>query len=319
MVSVVNPIAFSGLDMRGDCREKTLEPIKVIYNPAAAPDRSAARRKEILFYLDKTKIPYDWSETLYHQHAELLAAEAVAAGFRRIAVAGGDGTVNQVINGFMQNAADPELVILPVGTCNDFIRSIPLPADLKLASAALTSSNVKRFDVACIGERYFINAAGIGFDVDVILSLQKSGKRQFINYLITVFQNLFGFTAVHLVIENQGTSTERDVILFVAANGKQFGGGFRIAPKADISDGQLNFMLFRDMPGWKRARALLFFAIGQHHRLPESEVFTADSLSIKSNCSLQLQLEGELYRWTDGELRISVLPKRVAIVLPENV
>ncbi|MBN1541086.1 diacylglycerol kinase family lipid kinase [candidate division KSB1 bacterium] len=293
-------------------------PIKVIFNPAAAPHRSQENRQQILNYLDTHAIEFDWSETLHHSHAEELAREAADNGFSRIAVAGGDGTINQVVNGLVGSSADPEVVILPVGTCNDFIRSVPLPTELPQALTALKGSRIRRVDLARIGGRYFINAAGIGFDVNVIENLGPNGKRNYINYLLSVFKNLFGFQAIHLTIHNNGDVSRKKVILFVAANGRQFGGGFKIAPHASLEDGQLNFMLFQDMPGWKRLRALIFFMQGKHHLLPETEIFCANALHVESAVSLRLQMEGELYDWSEPTLEISVIPRRIPIVLADS-
>ncbi len=289
----------------------------VIMNPKSAKGRAAKRFAQIFDLLNQAGLEYDVAYTEAPMHAETLASDAVKGAYGRIISVGGDGTLNEVVNGILKADGDPELAILPVGTCNDFIKAIRIPKDLANACNVISTGESKRFDVALVGDRYCINAAGIGFDVAIVKDLQKSKLlRGFATYLAYVLRNAFSYQGLNLTLVNGRVHFERQALMLTVANGVCFGGGFKIAPDADASDGMLNAILLKDMKPLKRLSALPHFFDGSHLKLKETESFLTNELKIVADNPLTVQIEGELVEWPSNEINISVLPQRLKILVP---
>jgi len=144
----------------------------VILNPHAGSGRGQKDQSEIIRLLDKSKLPYRLAVSDYPKHTIQLTMHAIADGYRRIIVAGGDGTLNEVVNGiFIQNNCSPEDIIvgvIPVGTGNDWIKTFGIPNDYKAALEIILKGDVMQQDVGRISYAenniqkvcYFANMAG---------------------------------------------------------------------------------------------------------------------------------------------------------------
>jgi diacylglycerol kinase (ATP) len=290
----------------------------IILNPKAAKGRAAKYFPKIFALLDKVNLDYECAYTEAPLHAESIAKKAVESGYSRIVSAGGDGTLNEVINGILKADGDPDLAILPIGTCNDFIKAIAIPKDITRACEVITTGTAKRCDVFLVGDRYSINAAGVGFDVAVVHGLKQSKVlRGFAMYLATVLRNAFSYQGMNLTIVNGVTHFERKALMLTVANGVSYGGNFKIAPAADASDGYLNAVLLKDMSPLKRLLALPRFFNGSHVKLPETEMFLTNELKIIAEAPLTVQIEGELLEWPSNEITMSVLPQRLKVLVPK--
>jgi len=291
----------------------------LILNPKAAKGNAEKHFDRIFQNFKDAKYDHDIKFSEYPLHAESIANDAVKNGYDNILVAGGDGTLNEVVNGILKSNGDPLLGIIPTGTCNDFIKAAGIPADIQGSCDTIISGNSRTFDIGKAGDRYFINAVGIGFDVAVVQELQKTKHlNSFLVYLSIVIKKIFRYKGIELFIQNGKDQSRRHALMLTIANGICYGGNFNIAPHADPADGSLDAILINNVSPFKRLKILSKVFSGNHIKIPDVHVFKTDSLTIKSVDNLLLQIEGELMTWLSKEIHITILPKRLKIAVPAS-
>ena len=232
----------------------------VVANPVAGAGKVRRRWRQIQTELERLVGPVSYALTEQRGHAGEIAANAASRGVARVAVVGGDGTVNEVVNGLMTTAAAnrPELFVYPAGSGGDLARSIGLGGDRPLESADLTTREV---DVGRVqrGEpnhdepskcRYFLNIASFGASAAVVERVNR-GSKLFggkVSYFAGTVQGLATYRnrRVRLRIDDQ---FERELVVntVVAGNARFFGGGMMIAPHALVDDGLLDFVVVGDL------------------------------------------------------------------------
>jgi diacylglycerol kinase (ATP) len=291
-----------------------VKPIKLIYNPSASRGRAARLREDILEHFKNRGLPVQMELTERPDHARELARRAVNQGFTRIVVAGGDGTLNEVINGLLPLDGSVQLGVIPIGTCNDFIKSVDIPPDIPGAVDVIAGGNVKSVDVVRLGDRYFVNAAGIGFDVHVVKTIKKSSRRHtYLRYLLIVIKSLLRYKGQDIVIQSQGYHHRVRVLMFVVANGHHYGGGFHIAPGADATDGHLDVIVIPALSALKRIPIFLNVLLGRHKTMNDLDVFQCRELTLRAEQNMTFQLEGELYTWNEPSIEINICKEKLTV------
>ncbi|HEX6204127.1 MAG TPA: diacylglycerol kinase family protein, partial [Thermoanaerobaculia bacterium] len=214
-------------------------------------------------------------ETEEAGHAEVLARRAARAGVRRIVAAGGDGTLNEVLNGIADHFERVALGILPVGTGNDFVRSVGIPADLDEAVEVLIRGRRHRVDVASARvegrRRWFLNMSAGGFsrEVDELLDAELKSRWGPLSYIRSAAGALPELTAHHATIEVEGEDGERerlevDAYMVVVANARYVASGIPAAPAARLDDGLLDLIVFPEMPLGKLVALVPRALLGRH-------------------------------------------------------
>lgn len=292
-----------------------MERLYFIVNPIAGAGRSAkvfARARELL---ERRGADFCAVYSEYPGHTVELARAALAAGERRIVAVGGDGTVSEAASVLAGSGA--VMGILPCGTGNDLCRTLDLPSQLEEVLEILLAGQARPLDAGMANDRFFINAAGFGFDVDVLRRTEKFKKRfrGMVPYLLGVIQTLFCLRVLHMTVRTGGETLELEGIILVVANGRFFGGGMQPAPKADPFDGKFDICLVRNMPVRRFIPVLSRFVKGRHLGLPEIMYFRAEEIIVESPKGEPLELDGELcggvpvsFRLLPGALPILVRP-----------
>lgn len=233
-------------------------------------------------------------------HAERLAADLGSAEGARIVAVGGDGTIQEAVNGIMASGATASLGIVPVGTGNDLARSLDLPRDPAAAWTVAIGRGEQAVDLmrATDGagrQRWFGSAGGVGFDAQVAAAMaERSGwQRGRAGYLLTTLAELrrFGNRVVELELDGV---TSRDRVLFVAvANGEYYGGGMRIAPGARVDDGMLDVCVVGDVSRLTALAQLANLYRGTHVRHPQVDLRRGRTIAITGDPSTLVHLDGE--------------------------
>lgn len=168
---------------------------------------------------------------------------AVARGCDPVVVAGGDGTLNLVINGLAESPAT--LGVIPCGSANDFARSIGLPMDPDAALAVVRAGATERLDLGWVNGRYFLNAASLGMSAEIAQGLSAARKRRWGRwaYLVEVVSRLHQRRTVPLKVCFEGQCETLETYQVTIANGCCFGGGFRVTSEASFDDGLLDVVL----------------------------------------------------------------------------
>ena len=272
-----------------------MERLYFIVNPVAGAGRSEKSFGEIRSMLDARGMDYGFALSEYSGHALELARAALAAGERTIVACGGDGTVSEVASVLCGSGA--VMGILPFGTGNDLARTLGLPATPQAALEVLLAGRIRPLDMGKANDRYFINAAGYGFDVDVLSRVEKHKGRfnGMLPYLLGIVQALFCLRRLRLTIRRPGQEVlETNAFIIVIGNGQYLGGGMRSTPQADPFDGQLDICLVRSMPFYRFLPTIVRFVKGTHLSLPFVDYYRAAEVAVDCSAGGPLDLDGEL-------------------------
>ena len=260
-------------------------------------------------------LDYGFAFSQYPGHAVELAKEALAAGESRIIAVGGDGTVREVAS--VLQGTQAIMGILPFGTGNDLAKTLGLPTEPLAALEVLLEDYTRPMDTAWANDRFFINIAGYGFDVDVLQRAERYRQRfnGMLPYLLGVAEALFRPRRLRLTLYGPYETITTDGYIVVVGNGQYMGGGMRAAPQADPYDGLLDVCLFRDMPRYKFLSAVIRFVRGTHLSLPAVDYFKVRELRLECPAGGPLDLDGELedttpvtFRVEPGSIRMLVRP-----------
>ncbi|GAB6934634.1 MAG: diacylglycerol kinase [Calditerricola sp.] len=289
---------------------------RLIYNPSAGREEIKKRLPEVLDALEAAGLETSCHMTKGEGDATRAAEEAVTRGFDVVIAAGGDGTVYEVVNGLAGRPRRPKLGILPCGTSNDFATALGIPRSLAGACAVIAGGRTKAVDVGKMNDRYFINIAGAGWLTELTYEVPSRLKTLLgqMAYYVKGIEKLPFISPRHVQLRYPGGTLEADVMLVLVANSPTVGGFERLAPEADVSDGQLDVIVLKKttLPVFVRlARQAL---AGQHVRDPLVVYFQTPWLEARSTDRVLVNLDGEL----GGELpcRIEVLPQHLEVFVP---
>ena len=287
-----------------------------IVNPVSGSGRAKAQFDEVRAELCRRGMPCRFDYTAGRDHARQLAAAALLRGETRIISVGGDGTANEVASALINT--DAAMGILPFGTGNDFARALGLPTEAIAALDAVLCSSIRKVDAATAKDKVFINVAGTGFDVDVILYTEKFKRRLngMLPYMLGIFQSLIHLRTLRFSITADGEHFDEEALLFDACNGSRFAGGINVAPLASVQDGMLDVCILRrlSIPGF--LMLLPRFVKGQHIDSKHIRYLKAREITVESSTECTLNLDGELGSSTPVTFRI--LPGALNMLLPEK-
>ncbi|MFC1948834.1 diacylglycerol/lipid kinase family protein [Chloroflexota bacterium] len=298
---------------------------KVIVNPAAGAKSTYRKWPRISRLLKHIGLSFDHEYTEGIGHAVELARAAAVKGYRYLVAVGGDGTVNEVVNGMLDSAdaADMTLGMVSTGTGSDFARSIGIPKHYINACSCLTSSRRSSIDVGVVEyqsnsktlQRFFVNAAGIGFDAAAVETTERLPKYfgGTIPYLFGLLRTLFGYKN-QLVELRIGDRVETSRVLsVVVSNGCYFGGGMRVAPEARLDDSLFDVTVIGDVGKFDLLKSLPMIYKGTHGKHPKVSMEKAEKITVNSPERLLVQADGELLG--EGPASFWLKPAALSIVV----
>ncbi|PYJ38149.1 MAG: diacylglycerol kinase [Verrucomicrobia bacterium] len=258
-------------------------------NPAAGSEQAERWRERI-----KSIAPGgDLFTTSRSGEAETLARRAADKGFEKIVAAGGDGTVNEVVNGLVGSGAT--LGLLPMGTVNVFAMELGLPMhDLELCWDIIQDENTRLVDLPSANGKYFVQLAGVGLDAQVVKETSLAFKRSFgpLSYLISAAQ-IAARRPPRLFIESENASIDEGSFVLVG-NGRFYGGPFPFFKHAAIDDGLFDVVVFKRLGYLEIIKYLQDVVFSSDIRVPEIEYFQTRHLRVTSEQNVPVELDGEL-------------------------
>jgi YegS/Rv2252/BmrU family lipid kinase len=292
--------------------------VRIIVNPAAAGGRVGREWPVTAERLAEwgLEAPTVFTET--PGHAAELAAAAVAEGVERIVVAGGDGTVCEAAEG-LHRAGDGELAILPLGTGNDAARSLGVPHDLEDAARVATGGRCRPVDLIRIGDRFVLNAIGVGLTANIN---DRAAKIKWVRgiavYLIAALSALVGYGAqkVRMVTEDQ--TYEGTMVILAVHGGPTTGGGFALTPAAVLDDGLLDACLVEEVGPLGRLARLAAAMRGQLATMKGSHELQAPWLELHFSEPLPAHFDGNSVVLEPPVARFEVVPGALRVVVPEE-
>lgn len=300
----------------------------IIVNPVAGRGAAQKAIPEIRGYLDSLEVDYDLIVTAFVGHGIKLAEEAGSNGYQTVVAVGGDGTVNEVINGLMAaaNRGDltSNLAVIPVGRGNDFSYGMGIPQDIEGACALLVDGHTRKIDIGWVrgGDypdgRYFGNGIGIGFDA--VVGFEAAKLPRYISgmpaYLIAALKTIFlYFDAPLLKIDVDGEILEQPCLLVSMMNGRRMGGSFMFAPQSESDDGLLNLCIAKQV---SRSQVLGLFPkvmSGTQHEHWAISMPTGKNISVEAlKGSLPVHADGETICYAGKNLEVKILSQQLSLV-----
>jgi YegS/Rv2252/BmrU family lipid kinase len=299
----------------------------IIVNPNAGNGKGKKDWEKISILLNKKALSFDVKFTERKGHAIHFTIEGIAAGYRKIITVGGDGTLNEVVNGVFLSGVCPtteiSLALIPVGTGNDWGRMFGIPLNYERDIDIIVENKQLLHDVGLISyydgpekkERYFINIAGLGFESVVVKrtnqqkDLGHSGKLiYFYNLLLSLIS--YKNTRAEIIIDNE--KIRANVFSLNVGNGRYCGGGMRQTPRAVPDDGLLDVTIINGMGKFEIIRNLKILYDGTILRHPKIEGYKCKNIKVSSDSVMYAEADGESLGQTPAEFNI--IPAGIKIV-----
>ena len=277
------------------------EPIPLFLNPVAGRGRAGRNIRHIASSLDSLGIDHVLVESESVGNLETRVFDAVSAGAARIIVAGGDGSIHEVVNGILRSGNSVELGVIPIGTGNDFAKACSIPvqwedAVQELAGRLQSNTPARRIDAGRMNDRYFANGAGIGFDAKVNrIARDIRWRIGDLVYLVAVLRGMIdGVITPQVTMQFSGQSIEGPITLANVSNGAWVGGMFHIAPMAKNDDGELDLILAGPVSRLRILALLPKLIQGSHIDQPEITHARLTQCQITASAAVPSHLDGEV-------------------------
>ncbi len=280
--------------------------ICIIINPAARGARARLQKLERIArdaVIKTTAGPGD---------AEAQAERAVEQGYQTIVAAGGDGTINEVVNGI--GLSPVALGILPMGTVNVFAMELGIPFNLDAAWKVVRAHHVRAIDLASANGHYFVQMAGVGLDAQIVERNKRDIKAVLgpLSYLLTATR-VAAERPPRLHVSSDGRPTVEGSFVLVG-NGRFYGGPFALFNEADPQDGLLDICVFKHMNYLHLMRYFRGALFGSLSTFTDVDYFKARKLVVRANRDVPLEADGELIGHAPVEF--SVRRRKLKVLVP---
>ena len=283
--------------------------ILVIINPSARSERARELCRKIEHLSSRAYVRI----TNGPGEARALAEEAAAEGCGCVVAAGGDGTINEVVNGLA--GSKTALGLLPLGTMNVFATELGLPVgNLKKCWEIIERGHSRPVDLLRANDHYFVQLAGIGFDAQIVTATSFDFKKMFgpLSYIISATQ-IASNKPPKLTVRGGGATREGSFVLI--GNGRYYGGPFVVFKEAKVDDGLLDVLIFKNLGYLDIVRYFQAIMLGNHTALSDVEYFQAAQVRVTSGEAVPVEVDGDVI----GKLPITfkVSSKGLRVMVPK--
>ncbi len=299
---------------------------KIILNPNSRKGAVGKKVAEIEQAVRSLGLNFNLSLTERPWHAAELARAAAADGYDVIVAVGGDGTVNETINGLLssqeQGLGEAVLGVLPVGRGNDFCFANGIPLDFKAACQTLAAGRVRTIDagrITCEQDavtRYFGNGVGIGFDAVVSRVANRAKLSGFLSYFVAALQTMYlYYRPPEMQIELSNEVIRQRSLMVSIMNGRRAGGGFLMAPHGNPGDGVLDLCIAKNLSKAGILMLIPRFMQGTQGTHPAIQVRKDTRVTVRAmDGRLPVHLDGEVLSADVKEIRVEILPARLKVL-----
>jgi len=286
--------------------------ILFIINPVAGVKRKDKIPAYINKYLDHDHFDYEVVYTENRGHATEIAREAAQNNFDVVAVAGGDGSVNEVATGLM--GTNTCLAIIPSGSGNGLARHLGYSINIKSTLQIINAYQVKKIDVCKINDEYFFSLIGIGFDAFVAKVFSREETRGFLTYAWSAIKSLGSFDSFEFELTAPENNRKGKAFMINICNSNQYGYNVKVAPHANLSDGLMDVIIVDNIPKWKVPIAVILVFTQTHLGSKHFSSFRTNELNISSPNYSYLQIDGETVP-KDKDFKISIIPQQLHVLI----
>ncbi len=294
--------------------------IKVILNPYANRWGAKRRLAQVKLALTEAGLDYDLFVTSRHQEATAVAKQAAASGsYAAVIAAGGDGTVNEVVNGLIAAAASDQPTVpfgvLPIGTGNDFNDMAGLPRQLAQCAEVIARGRTRQVDAGQVNDYYFDNNCAVAMEpmitIENIKMKRLSGN---IRYIVALIKGLLKLQAWHMNIQWDGGEYEGPTFLLSVCNSPRTGGLFYMSPPARMDDGLLDFVLLPEVSKPVVVALLPRLFKGTHIQHPRVLHGRTQRLHLTSTPGTPIHADGEVIADAAASVTYQILPGKITLL-----
>lgn len=288
---------------------------RIIYNPTSGRELSKAFLPDVLNALES--VGYETSAYATTKKGDAITeAKRVGSSFDLIVSMGGDGTVNEIINGIGGLEKRPKLATIPTGTSNDFASALGIKKEFPFILETLKNNQFKSIDIGKMNHRYFINVMGGGNLTDLSYEVPSKLKTTLgqLAYVMKGAEKMVKLRPYHITLETNGHKFSEEVLLFLVSNSNIVGGFHQLVPYANLDDGLFDVFLLKNCPLTELTKVINSFLSG--HLLSNENIihFQTNTLHISSNEIISINIDGEL--GGVSPCSIQNLPKHLDILIP---
>ncbi len=284
--------------------------VHVLINPIAGGRKSRKMYPAVLRRLGESGVTCDVTVSQYPGQITDLASELAARGCETVVVCGGDGTVNEVVNGIA--GTDTALGIVPLGTANDFAANMGI-RDINTAYAIIKERRTQKIDLVRVNhDKFFAGTACLGFDAEVAAFARKRRMDPFLMHVAGGLFKFFSYKPQTVELRFDGEKFFGDVFLVAFGNIRSYAKGMRITPQAVFDDAYLDICVVKGMP--KRKVLSIFPSVykGTHVNHKEVTLYRAETVFVQSMGPMSLYADGDFMATTP--LRLEVVPKYLKVI-----
>lgn len=285
-----------------------------IINPRAGKGKTSGlipyiervcKEKSLNYIIEVTKSPGDATD---------IARKYCSAEVLRVYSVGGDGTLNEIVNGVAGSGST--LAVIPSGSGNDFIKNFSHSHSLEEVLKKSIEGDSVPVDLGRFNNKYFINISSVGLDAEIVYKSLKLKKLPFIPskfaYLLSIFITVFGYKSkkLRIILDDREINTE--TLLTAIANGKFYGGGMKVAPMAELSDGRFDICHIKKVSPFKVIRLFPKLIKGVHGEIKEVSFYKSKKVRIICDEEIAVNIDGELLQMK--EIAFDMVPKAIEVV-----
>lgn len=287
--------------------------ILLIVNPIAGRNRKKALEKEIAQYLNADLFKVHITYTEYAGHGKILAKKAVNEKFDIVVAVGGDGSVNEVIQGLY--GSDVILGIIPKGSGNGLARGLQIPINQKKAIQLINQIPVRSIKIGKAADHIFASTIGVGFDRVVVKKFEHSNKRGFFSYIKIILQNLFAYPSKIRAYHLDKKIKPQPTFLLNICNSNQLGYGFKLTKKSSFFEDHFELFILKKFPIYLTPWIALRAFLGKFHNSKYVEIHKVKQIQISHPHLTSFQIDGEC-KPCPSTLKIEILPKKLKVITP---
>ncbi|WP_394235753.1 diacylglycerol kinase [Niallia oryzisoli] len=268
---------------------------RIIYNPTSGREAFRKNLPDVLETLEKAGYETSTHATTGPGDGINAARIAVERRYDLVVAAGGDGTINEVVNGLAEQEYRPKLGIIPVGTTNDFARALHIPRDIVGAAEIIARGETIPVDIGRMNDKYFINIGGGGRLTELTYDVPSKLKTMLgqLAYYLKGMEMLPSIKATQCSIEYDGKIYEGEVMLFLVGLTNSVGGFEKLAPNSSINDGLFSLLILKKTNLADFIRIATLALRGEHINDPKVIYTQANRIKVTSDETVQLNLDGE--------------------------
>ena len=268
---------------------------RIIYNPTSGREAIKKNLPDVLEILENAGYETSAHATTGEGDAIEAAKLAVERRYDLVVAAGGDGTINEVVNGMAEQEYRPKLGIIPVGTTNDFARALQIPRDIVAAAEIIAKGDRIPIDIGRMNEKYFINIGGGGSLTELTYDVPSKLKTVLgqLAYYLRGIEMLPSLKATNMTIEYDGKLFEGESMLFLVGLTNSIGGFEKLSPSSSINDGMFTLLILKKTNLADFIRIASLALRGEHINDPKVVYTKANRIKVHSDEKVLLNLDGE--------------------------